>query len=338
MRKNLIRILFVTLLALSLVCLASCAVMDLISPKPQHTVCVDINKDSICDTCGKAMPVAECKEHRDTDGDGQCDKCDAAVLRNMTGIIFSDAEFTYDGEEHTIAVAGAPAGAAVTYDVANVQKDAGEYEITATVTCEGYNPYTATATLTINAKVITIKWGDNSEAFPANGKAPELQYTLTGVVEGDEVEVGFDFGDYDFIEQGTVEVTAISLNPNYKIRAKEAKTEIVMGPNIHTVTFDTGIEDKTVDPQRVLDGDSITAPRAPSRAGYDLIGWYNGDQEWDFSAPVTESMNLTANWKAVEYTITYNLHGGINAESNPTAYTIETGADISAPTRDGPGR
>jgi uncharacterized repeat protein (TIGR02543 family) len=65
---------------------------------------------------------------------------------------------------------------------------------------------------------------------------------------------------------------------------------------------------------------AVTAPDHPTRTGYTFDGWEPGLPE------KMPAMNptLTAQWKAVEYDITYNLDGGINHGDNPVKYTIET--------------
>ncbi len=47
------------------------------------------------------------------------------------------------------------------------------------------------------------------------------------------------------------------------------------------------------------------------------------------------NITLYAKWKYTEYTITYNLNGGIQNSSNPTKYTINSAFRFSRPTREG---
>ena len=53
---------------------------------------------------------------------------------------------------------------------------------------------------------------------------------------------------------------------------------------------------------RVEKGEKITAPAAPQKTSkeceYEFLGWFNGEQEWDFENDVvTSDMTLTAHWK-----------------------------------------
>lgn len=61
----------------------------------------------------------------------------------------------------------------------------------------------------------------------------------------------------------------------------------------------------TVDEQRILRGQKASAPTEPTKAGYDFVGWYNGDNLYDFSTPVIENITLTAKWSE-KSVITFN--------------------------------
>ena len=74
----------------------------------------------------------------------------------LTGIIFRDSSFTYDGTAKSLAVSGLPGDATVSYS-GNTKTNAGTYTVTALVKRTNYQDSTLTATLTIRkaAAVIT---------------------------------------------------------------------------------------------------------------------------------------------------------------------------------------
>ena len=74
-------------------------------------------------------------------------------LVKFENLTFSSETFLYDGLEKTIFVTGVPNGATVTYAPSNVFTEVGEYEVTATISSEGYE------TMTMFAK-LTIKYSD----------------------------------------------------------------------------------------------------------------------------------------------------------------------------------
>ena len=62
---------------------------------------------------------------------------------------FEDTTYLYDGLEKSLEVSGAPRVATITYSPDNTYTDVGEYEITATLSADGYETLNLTATLTI---------------------------------------------------------------------------------------------------------------------------------------------------------------------------------------------
>jgi uncharacterized repeat protein (TIGR02543 family) len=82
---------------------------------------------------------------------------------------------------------------------------------------------------------------------------------------------------------------------------------------------------------------------AATRIGYRFDGWY---RDAGFSSAVTGiaipsgatgAKTFYAKWTIIEYTITYNLNDGtIDADANPTTYTVEDAAiTLATPTREG---
>ena len=72
-------------------------------------------------------------------------------------------------------------------------------------------------------------------------------------------------------------------------------------------------------------------PADPTKEGHTFIGWYNGEEKWNFADAVTEALTLTAKWQVNQYTITFKPENGgqdivikqdygtaITAPANPT--------------------
>lgn len=70
-------------------------------------------------------------------------------LKEFSTAVFDDLEVRRDGKEKSISVTGIPMGATVTYSPQKSFREAGTYEITATIEMEGYKTKTMTAKLTI---------------------------------------------------------------------------------------------------------------------------------------------------------------------------------------------
>lgn len=104
----------------------------------------------------------------------------------------------------------------------------------------------------------------------------------------------------------------------------------------YTVTFESN-GGESVKPCIYTVESQDFALQIPQKDFYLFEGWMddagNKVEKIDCSNP--KDVSLTAQWSAIEYTITYVLNGGINGE-NPTIYTVES-EDIVlvAPTKDG---
>ena len=75
-------------------------------------------------------------------------------------------------------------------------------------------------------------------------------------------------------------------------------------------------------------------PADPAKEGHTFIGWYNGEEKWNFETPVTKNLTLTAKWQINRYTITFDTAGG----SEVAPITQDYGTTITppaAPTRTG---
>lgn len=122
-----------------------------------------------------------------------------------------------------------------------------------------------------------------------------------------------------------------SFTANWKLNEYKISYELGGGTNA-----DSNLATYTVE------SDKITISE-PTKTGYDFLGWtWDGQTEPD-KAPVINKgsigdMTYTANWKATEYTITYNLDNGEleTGKTNPEKYTIESDSiTLNNPTRTG---
>ncbi len=96
--------------------------------------------------------------------------------------------------------------------------------------------------------------------------------------------------------------------------------------SFRTVSFDTGLEEVTIQDLRVRSGETVARPDAElKKAGYYLSGWYT-DVEYKniFSfgkTKITRDTTLYAKWVPVEYVVTYHSNFGKD-ETSKAAYRI----------------
>ncbi len=86
---------------------------------------------------------------------------------------------------------------------------------------------------------------------------------------------------------------------------------------------------------QVQHGQNITKPADPTREGYTFKGWYLGEEEYLFSTPVTQAIELTAKWEIKKYTVTYVLGGGSLSNQIDEIEYSQTLSNLAQPTRNG---
>lgn len=99
-----------------------------------------------------------------------------------------------------------------------------------------------------------------------------------------------------------------------------------------TVTFLS--DGESAAPSQIRANTPADQPADPTKEGYTFIGWYKGEEKWNFADAVTEALTLTAKWQINRYTITFDTAGG----SEVPSITQDYGTAITppaAPTRTG---
>jgi len=65
-----------------------------------------------------------------------------------------------------------------------------------------------------------------------------------------------------------------------------------------TVKFDLGYEiEDSIWAVIITEGETIAEPEKPAREGYEFIGWYYEDNQFNFDTPITEDITLIAKWE-----------------------------------------
>lgn len=171
---------------------------------------------AIC-ACGGSTPNGDGNNNSSsgtqTPGEGETTK------EKFTDAAMADLTVSYDGQAHALSVTGAPEGTDILYEN-NDKTDAGTYTVKATLTKEGYESKTLTATLQINKAEFTgITFSD--ETFINTGAVRSLAVVGT-LPEGTQVS----YTNNDKKEVGVYTVKATLTNPNYVTKVMEATLTI----------------------------------------------------------------------------------------------------------------
>lgn len=248
---------------------------------------------------------------------------------------------TYGDGTFTISSTGGNGGGAVTFEssdptivsiagtTATIHK-AGTVTITATkATDSTYNEATASVSLTVGKKTLTVKADDKLNVVKG-AAIPELTYTATGLVGSDTFTspsistTATDtstVGEYDITISGGTLANADS----YAVTYTNGKLTVVNATYTVTVTNGTGGGSYS-------EGQTVTIT-ADSRGGYTFTGWSSSDGV-TFASNTASTTTFTMPGKAVTVTANYSKNssgdsggsssGGSSSGGSSTSTTITT--------------
>ncbi len=93
----------------------------------------------------------------------------------------------------------------------------------------------------------------------------------------------------------------------------------------YTVTFQSEGGSKVA--SQIRANTPAAQPDNPTKEGHIFIGWYSGEEKWNFADAVATDLTLTAKWQLNQYTITFDTAGG----SEVAPITQDYGTTITAP-------
>ena len=173
--------------------------------------------------------------------------------------------------------------------------------------------------ITVEAVYTAIVYGIEYVGLEDGTHSNVSEYTIESetIVLQDASRVGYDFvGWYD----GEQEVTEIA-SGSHGDKTLTAKWQAIG----YTIAYE-GLADGTHSnaSEYTIESETIVLQDA-SRVGYDFVGWYDGEQKvTEIAQGSHKDITLTACWEIVNCSVEYILNGGVNAESNPSSYTILT--------------
>ncbi len=82
----------------------------------------------------------------------------------------------------------------------------------------------------------------------------------------------------------------------------------------YNVSFETDCE-QTIASQEIIENEKVIKPTDPVKEGYSFIGWFNGDEEYNFDNVVTSELKLQAKWEICNYIVSFDT--GTNEKIDP---------------------
>ena len=117
---------------------------------------------------------------------------------------------------------------------------------------------------------------------------------------------------------GTIKVIVTTKRDNIKTADTIKVDEMIFTEDKeYIVTFDT-TGGNSIESIKVLENHKVVIPTNPVRVGYNFLGWFVGNQNYDFNNEVTSNITLIAKWEKIVvnqdkyYTVTFVLGNGAN--------------------------
>ncbi len=168
----------------------------------------------------------------------------------------------------------------------------------------------------------------------------ENKYTRTGYTF-----LGWSNSKNDIVSKYTDKVTVVNLGNK---QDDIIEFYAIWKANTYEIRFDGNgaTSGNMANEKFAYDTAKKLATNSYSKLGYEFVGWNterdgsgtnysNNESILNITTKENEEIVLYAQWKVVEYSITYNLNGGTNNKLNPNKYTIEDAITLLSPTKEG---
>ena len=247
------------------------------------------------------------------------------IVKGTTGDLTLYAKWTVNRYDLTIHYVYADGGKAAEDYTTKVEYKAAYSVVSPAIT--GYTPDKATVEGTMGAEAVEVTVTYRID-----------RYTVTFLAYDGETVLGTETVDYG-TAWTAVEKPEAPAREGHTFTGWSEAPETVTGNVTVTASYTvnryhiTWVVD-VISTQFSYDyGEAIPVPADPTREGYTFEGWSP-------AIPATmpaEDLTITAQWKAIEYTITYNAGGGTLPADAAKSYTVEDTVTLPTPTRAGYG-
>ena len=186
---------------------------------------------------------------------------------------------------------------------------------------------------------------NNTLHFESNGGSGKMS-DITIATDAKEklsanafTKTGYDFVGWAETENGS---KVYSDGDSYTMGTENATLYALWTPKTYKITYNLNGGQLAVQNKATYNIETSTFTlNNPTKRGYEFKGWSgsnltgNENQVVSIEMGTYGELTFTANWTAIEYSITYNLNEGTNNSANPKTYTIEQEVRLQDPERKG---
>ena len=186
---------------------------------------------------------------------------------------------------------------------------------------------------------------NNTLHFESNGGSGKMS-DITIATDAKEklsanafTKTGYDFVGWAETENGS---KVYSDGDSYTMGTENAMLYALWTPKTYKITYNLNGGQLAVQNKATYNIETSTFTlNNPTKRGYEFKGWSgsnltgNENQVVSIEMGTYGELTFTANWTAIEYSITYNLNEGTNNSANPKTYTIEQEVRLQDPERKG---
>ncbi len=186
---------------------------------------------------------------------------------------------------------------------------------------------------------------NNTLHFESNGGSGKMS-DITIATDAKEklsanafTKTGYDFVGWAETENGS---KVYSDGDSYTMGTENATLYALWTPKTYKITYNLNGGQLAVQNKATYNIETSTFTlNNPTKRGYEFKGWSgsnltgNENQAVSIETGIYGELTFTANWTAIEYSITYNLNEGTNNSANPKTYTVEQEVRLQDPERKG---
>ena len=185
----------------------------------------------------------------------------------------------------------------------------------------------------VTRKIIDVRVLNDTSFNYDNLSLEDIIINYINTLDNDDIEELLIISNYDFKEllDEVKNNVSIDIYFDYEEDVNSVNLDVIY----YTITFDTN-GGSSIDSIVVKENDTIALPEEPVRDGYNFVGWFVGDDEYNFEELVKSNLTLTAKWEkestsssgSASSSSSSNNTNKINLNSNlsATLYTKSTGS------------